>query len=949
MIAGLNNRRPIPASAIALGLLVFGATWLSIELSRVQGRVAAVSLANGITLAVLLSSKPQYWRTYLLWAAVGNFAANVASGDDTPLALGLSLINQVEVWLAAALTMPVFAARRRFDNRDVIARFVLGAGVAAPLVSAILASTVISAASNVPSSPTLIAWFAAEALGLLTITPFLLSSKTYDLRMPWRQQLFYLTCVAASAMVAIVVLREVRQPFLFSLTPLVVVAALRLPLFAAMAVVLAVSMVAAGETFQGRGIIAATNADPAIRLYVLQAFLAAMLFTVLPLRSLVGERELLGRAAAKSDRLFHRIAEASIAGILHVDRDGRPTFANGRWTELTGLHLENMRSDGWLECVEWGHRQEARTFWQLATTTTDPASMEIPFLRDGRSAGWAEVTVHPEVEDGRISGFVIRLVDQTERRRADAAMRENNRLLRMAERSARVGHWRFDLENDIFECSDSAKSILGMQNAGTARPRDALRNIHPDDQRRFLRTIASALNDVGVHDQSIRLRLSDGEVRHLCVGVQADISSGSDFKGLFGIVRDQTHLINTQCELMVARDEAEAAASAKSNFLATMSHEIRTPMTGVLGMIDLLQMDPEEADRDRYFATLRQSADLLMAVLDDVLDYSKIDNGSMRLDQREFDIEHLVQSTIDLFGNAASRKGLLVSLDSRMSGSPSVRGDPVRIQQVVSNLLNNAIKFTHRGRVVIMLRDGPGNMGQRQWWMEFRDTGIGIAPDDLSKLFQPFMQAENSNNRQYGGTGLGLAISRRLIEAMGGEMGVESRVGRGSTFWCNLIMEDGQGGDTRSAEAADAHGLAFHLDVLVAEDNPVNQLLIGAILRKLGHRPTIVENGRLAVEAVESGGYDCVLMDMQMPELDGPAATRAIRNSGTRQADIPIFALTADASPERRRFYEGAGLTGFLTKPVNQAELASALLEHASWAAHKSRGANSLTFQAPIV
>ena len=205
-----------------------------------------------------------------------------------------------------------------------------------------------------------------------------------------------------------------------------------------------------------------------------------------------------------------------------------------------------------------------------------------------------------------------------------------------------------------------------------------------------------------------------------------------------------------------------------------------------------------------------------------------------------------------------------------------------------------------------------------------RDTGIGIAADLLGGLFEPFVQAEAATSRRFGGTGLGLAISRRLVDAMGGELGVQSRVGRGATFWFEVDLPDGVLGEAR--DVIDRAPLATRpLDGLVAEDNPVNQMLIGAILRRLGHVAICVENGRLAVEVATIRRFDCILMDMQMPEMDGLAATRAIRTSGGPSADAPIIALTADASSERRRFYDGAGLSDFMTKPIDRKALGNRL------------------------
>jgi CheY-like chemotaxis protein len=308
-----------------------------------------------------------------------------------------------------------------------------------------------------------------------------------------------------------------------------------------------------------------------------------------------------------------------------------------------------------------------------------------------------------------------------------------------------------------------------------------------------------------------------------------------------------------------------------------------------------------------------------------VLDFSKIESGALRLEHTDFELETLALATVDLFAKAASRKGLPISFTSHCDVPTWVRGDAVRIQQVLSNLLSNAVKFTAQGRISLTLECAPTNDGLNRYRFDIADTGIGLEPGQVATLFEPFVQADISTSRRYGGTGLGLAISRRLVEAMGGELTVRSHVGHGTTFSFDVVL--GQG-EAATPVAAAAVGLARHpLDLLIAEDNPVNQMLIAAIVRKMGHHATLVENGREAVEAAAERGFDAILMDMQMPELDGLAATRAIRAGDGPNAAIPIIALTADASTERRRFYLGAGLTDFLTKPIDRAALGDRLAQ----------------------
>jgi CheY-like chemotaxis protein/nitrogen-specific signal transduction histidine kinase/HPt (histidine-containing phosphotransfer) domain-containing protein len=406
--------------------------------------------------------------------------------------------------------------------------------------------------------------------------------------------------------------------------------------------------------------------------------------------------------------------------------------------------------------------------------------------------------------------------------------------------------------------------------------------------------------------------------------------------GVVGVFRDITDHVLVEAELIRARDEARASAEAKSAFLATMSHEIRTPMTGVLGMIELLRTDLSPEDRTRFFDNLEQSASLLMTVLDDVLDFSKIEARNLILERVDFDMVELTRNTLDLFHHSASKKGLLLSMAAPVGRDAMVKGDPVRLQQVMSNLISNAVKFTQSGKVELRLAI-EGTERKRFVTCEVTDTGIGIAPAAIEELFEPFVQADVSTTRRFGGTGLGLAISKRLVEAMHGSIDVESVEGKGTTFRFAVTLEAG----TREAEvrAVKGQGSARQLSVLLAEDNQINRALVEAIVRRSGHSIHSVENGRLAVAAAETGAYDVILMDMQMPEMDGLAATREIRKGQGACRDVPIIALTADASAERRRFYDNVGLTEFLTKPIDT-DLLTERLQMIAGGDHATTSAN---------
>ena len=499
-----------------------------------------------------------------------------------------------------------------------------------------------------------------------------------------------------------------------------------------------------------------------------------------------------------------------------------------------------------------------------------------------------------------------------------------NRLLVMAEEMADFGYWRFVGDTGEIVGSAQARTIAGVGN-GPLSPFGALALVHPADRRPLLRCLAKARRGAPVECRA-RLRRADGKVRTISLHVQSDGRGKGGQPALFGVICDISDKVAAERKLIATRDSAREAAKAKSQFLATMSHEIRTPMTGVLGMIELLRGNPGPDDRAQYLDAMRKSSDLLMAILDDVLDFAKMESGKLSLDHHDFDFPALLRSTIDMYSSAAARKGLHLALELDCPVSPVVCGDAVRLQQVLCNLISNAIKFTTAGHVNVIVEGRPGDGALQLWRVTVADSGIGIRRAEQKRLFQPFTQAENA--RGHGGTGLGLSISRWLVEAMGGSLRLRSKPGHGSVFSFELALAAGTPWATAAAVAP--AGLVADptrrvLRVLVAEDNAISQLVVGAMLRQHGHEPSFVGDGRLALAAAQAEHFDCILMDMQMPEMDGIAATRAIRSSDGPCADVPIIALTADASAERRRFYDSAGLTGFMTKPVNSDELRARL------------------------
>ncbi|AWN44052.1 hybrid sensor histidine kinase/response regulator [Methylobacterium durans] len=461
--------------------------------------------------------------------------------------------------------------------------------------------------------------------------------------------------------------------------------------------------------------------------------------------------------------------------------------------------------------------------------------------------------------------------------------------------------------------------------------------IHPDDlaQARTCRAQLSAehASRVGTH----RYRHKHGHWVWLEVAYRRMEADTADL--VLAVGRDVTHrkkqeevLRDAVEDARAARAQAEAASQAKTDFLAAMSHEIRTPLNGILGYTDLLlaedQLNPSQRLR---VERVRSSGAALLTVVNDILDFSKIEAGQIEIDPRSFSLAALVDNSLSIVRSLAEHKNVVLSAQVEPGVPEHLVGDQDRLRQILLNLLNNAVKFTAKGSVTLRitsLADANLPGGERRLRFSVTDTGIGIPAEKQSLLFERFSQVDSSTSREFGGTGLGLAISQRLIQLMGGTIGVESQVGRGSTFWFELALP--------LSEVADEHVLSPQspssgssksggAHVLLAEDLEINQDIARSILEAGGHRVDVAVDGVRAVEAVQQRAYDLVLMDVQMPVMDGITAVRHIRSLGSAYAELPIVALTANVLPHQVQAFTEAGMNGHIGKPFKRDELLAAV------------------------
>ncbi len=560
-----------------------------------------------------------------------------------------------------------------------------------------------------------------------------------------------------------------------------------------------------------------------------------------------------------------------------------------------------------------------------------PYAHETRILHKDGTYRWFQVRARAERDaSGRFVRLSGSVQDIHKQKLAEDALAAARQRFERAIRGTQDGLWEWDLRAQSLWVSPRFEAILGFgegEVSGVVSTPDSL--VHPEDVEACRAAQRAHFEQGASYDVEVRVRTRSGAYRWVRMRGEAERDRSGRPLRLAGSLQDVTEARAARDALIQASEAAQAASRLKSAFLANVSHEIRTPMNGIIGMTSLLLDTALDGTQREYAETIHASANSLLTVINDILDFSKIEAGRLDIESVEMDLPASIAEVRAILAFQAAAKSLQFEVSVDPAVPRRVLGDRQRIRQCLINLISNAIKFTHTGGVTVRVIAVERHEGRVLARFEVRDTGIGIAPETLPTLFQPFVQADSSTTRHFGGTGLGLSIVRRLIDLMGGEVGVESELGRGSTFWFALPLpvteEREQRGSKADSGAPDSETRApvgpfaelYRGKVLLVEDNLINQKVARSVLERLGCEVILAGNGLEAVHAFAQHRFDVVLLDLQMPLMDGYAATSCLRKLEQGRFRTPIVALTASAMTGQRERCLEAGMDDLLAKPLD--------------------------------
>lgn len=930
--------RGIATIASLYGLLAFVCTRLSID----DTPVAAFWIGNAIVVGLLLDQRRK-WKLAVIGACfVTDLVASAVLGEAAAFGVLRSVANSCEIVFACALLERFLLSGERVASLRHIWILAI-VGVVAPTAPGAVFAFAVETSGGGHLFRSWALWLAGHCIAIPIFTAMTLIVRNQraeildTLRtLSWARSRTWAILAAGFISMVLVVFGQARFPFLFLAMPLVVFAGFRTGVLGTALTVAALTIASTVATFLDYGPITLVRGNIADQMITLQVFLAACLAVGLPVAVVLEEHARVQRELRKSRDFIRTVVDGVNEVIFTVDRDWRWTYLNRYWTVLSGETVDQALGKVALSYVIPEDRQQVATLRSAIEAGVIPGEQLVVRFQRGEG-DLRHIVIHAEPqfdEDGAFCGAIGSLADITERENALRGLQQREEQLALLANNATDAVLCLALNGICTYASPSVRQVFGV-GCEAMQGQQFITRFHPDDDaivRATFDRLARGSQErarVAFRSRSLVAPQNYNWLEANC-GLVRDPETGAPMEVIVSL-RNVNETKQLEAELTAARAAAEDAAAAKTAFLANISHEIRTPMNGVIGFTELALQGDLSEDQRKHLEMIADSGRAMMRLLNDVLDLAKIESGQMAINCEPVDIRHKIDRCLRLMEPVARQKGLALSMNVAEEFPRWIESDPMRLRQIILNLVGNALKFTERGEVTVTVSSAISPTGPRMQ-LDVRDTGIGIAPDRIASVFENFTQADSSTARRYGGTGLGLPISAQLAELLGGTLTASSEPGVGTTFTLSIPAV------AVAAPIAPATGTrlplrpegVLPLRVLVAEDNPINQQLTLAMLQQIGIEADLAQDGAETIEMVERNAmsgepYDIVLMDMQMPAVDGIEATRRLRASGYDARRLPIVALTANAYADDIANSIDAGMQAHLSKPLRLRELRMAL------------------------
>jgi len=638
----------------------------------------------------------------------------------------------------------------------------------------------------------------------------------------------------------------------------------------------------------------------------------------------ITERKQIEKELSESEKSYKLLVENQNELVVKVDTEGRFLYVSPSYCKTFGKSEEELLGKSFMPLV---HEEDREPTAKAMKNLHHPPYTAFIEQRAMTVAGWRWLAWSDKAivdENGQIETIIGVGKDITSRKELEAERRATKEKLQNIIDTSSEWIWEIDLAGRHTFSNLRVLDFLGYQ------PKEITEInyyslLHEDDFRELKQKLPRFIDQRrGWNGWVLRWRHRDGSYRFLESNSKPVFNSAGELVGYRGADRDITQRKESEEVLLAATEAAEAANRTKSVFMAKVSHEIRTPMTAIVGFGELLEETELTSEQQKYLSLINASSKTLASLLDDVIDLSKIEAGVLTVKPKNFILRNIVDKSVATYEQQIAKKNLHLNVCIDQDIPESLIGDPLRIQQVLLNILGNAVKFTESGGVSVEISLAEETSQRVLLDIAVKDTGIGIALEDQEKIFEPFTQALPFNSHNYGGSGLGLSISRSLASLMGGSLHVESEEGVGSCFHLLVPLRSQSSSHSQKSldESEPTTWTGPVLDILLAEDNPINSQLIKTVLKNMGHKVTVVDNGKGALEALNTKSFNLLLMDIQMPVMDGTSALKAIRkfeqNSGNH---LIVIAITAYASIGDQEKYLKMGFDGYLSKPIRTKEL----------------------------